>query len=525
MTRGQLARAAAIIAFLTILSKPIGFIREASLASLFGATFAADAYLMALTIPSLLFTAISQAIGISFIPVYSKIGAEEGKEAAFRTANTAINVTLVVAVLLVIGAELLAPALVSLVAPGFEGAVRDLTIVMVRILLPVIVFQAVSGVMIGVLQAEGNFTVPAAADFAHNVLWVAAIVVLGSRYGIVPVAAGTLAAMAVPTFMKMPAIFRLGLRWRPTINLRDPGLRQMGLLILPAIVGAGATQLNVIVDRVLASGLPEGRIAALNYASRLTYLVPSIVGTTINTVIFPTLARMAARKEWAGYAQGVADALSLIHFLLLPVAVWMALLRTPIIRIVFERGAFDAAATEATAWALLYLSPIVVFSSMSELLNRSFFALHDSKTPMRIGLAAVGVNIVLNLLLIGPLEHGGLALGTSMATLFGVLVLLWSFRRTSPTALPLRRLGRSVFGTVFASGAMGLVLWLGLHYVEGFATAGFSTLALIGRVVLITAVGGIVYGLVAGMMRVQEVATVRKLLAHGLQRLHAKSSG
>lgn len=525
MTRGNLAKAAAIVAFLTIVSKPIGFIREASFASLFGATFAADAYLMALTIPSLLFAAISQALAVSFIPVHSKIGEEAGREAAFRTANTVINVTFAVAVVFVIVGELLAPSIVGLVAPGFTGAVRELTLVLVRILFPVIVFQAVSGVMMGVLQTEGNFTVPAVADFAHNVLWVAAIVVLGSQYGIVPVAVGTLVAMATPTFVKIPAMGRIGFRWQPTIDFRDPGLQRIGLLILPAFVGAGTTQLNVIVDRILASGLPEGRIAALNYASRLIQLVPSIVGTTINTVIFPTLARMAARKEWAAYAHGVADAVGLLHFLLAPVAVWIALLRTPVIRIVFERGVFDTAATEATAWALLFLAPTLVFASMGDLLNRSFFALHDTKTPMRIGMATVGVNIVLNLLLIRPLEHGGLALGTSMASLFGLMLSLWAFQRASPMGIPLHKLGRSIFGTVIASGMMGVVLWLVLPYVEEPATVGLSVFSLLVRVALVSIVGGIVYGLFVWILRVPEVAVARTLLSHGLKRLRDRTSG
>lgn len=316
-------------------------------------------------------------------------------------------------------------------------------------------FQLLSGIMNGLLQSVGNFSVPTASGLLQNIAVIVATLLFGSRYGIMAVAVGLLVGAMLSTLAKIPAVYRIGFRLRLQFNFRDNNLIRMLSLMMPAVIGPSAGQLNVLVDRILASGLPEGRISALNYANRLMDLAPGIIGMSILTVIYPTLARMVARKEWKGFVDGLASSLSLIHLLLAPIAAGVLALSEPLVRVVFERGVFDEIATQETAWALTFFSLGIAVTSMRAVVDRAFFAMQDTRTPMILGLITVGVNIILNLLLIGPLEQGGLALATTLALSVGLFLGIWVFRRKAIAPFPGRRLVSSIFRSGLASAIMG----------------------------------------------------------------------
>jgi putative peptidoglycan lipid II flippase len=494
-----------VVAFLTVVSKVLGFIREASLAKVFGATSAIDAYLVAQTIPYLLFATISYALTTTFIPLYAHTREERGQEAAFRFANTVIWAVLALGLFFVLVGELLAVPLVRLVAPGFQGEVAELTVYLSRIIFPMMICQLLSGVMIGMMQAGGEFAVSTGAGMIQNAVIIGSILLFGPQYGITAVAVGTLAGVLLAMMVKVPCLRRMGFRCVNSLGLDRTGLRRLAVLIVPAVVGGGAGQLNTLVDRVLASGLPEGRVAALSYANRLMQLVPSIVGSSIVTVTYPTLAKLAAREEWERFSAGLVDALSLIHFLLAPIAMGVLVLREPLVRLVYERGAFDAVATQQTAWALLFLSLGIATSTMRDMVSRAFFTIQDTTSPMVLGLITVGVNIALNLLLLGPLEQGGLALATTVAGIVGLVLGVWTFRRKSPVGLPLRKLGSSTWRVGFAVGAMGCVVWKTHRWAGVAVDVGHGDLV---GVALPMAVGAVVYISLVWLLRVPEVDVV-----------------
>jgi len=426
--REGLFKAAGIIVVVSIISKFLGFGRETSLAAVFGATYATDAYLVGQTIPMLIFAAVGAALGNTFIPVFAQVRQDRGRHAAFRMASSVINATVVLSLACVAVGEAFAGPLARLVAPGFQGPVHALTVSMSRIMFPMVLFQGLSGILTGMLQTEGNFAVPALVSLAFNAVLIASILGLGPVFGIGAVAAGTVAAVAAQALLQMPALVRLGYRWEPVLDVGDPGLRRIGALVGPVLVATAVGQLGLVVDRVLASGLAEGSVAALNYGNRLMGLVPGVFGLAIITVMYPTLAGFAAARDFARFGRAFAESVKMINFMLVPVAVGMAVLRVPLVRLAFERGAFDARATEATAWALLFFCVGVGVITLRDMVNRAFFALQDTTTPMIVGGASVGINIVADLLLVGPLRHGGLALGTSLAAVFGVVALMWRLR-------------------------------------------------------------------------------------------------
>src|SRR5690606_16291721 len=182
-----------------------------------------------------------------------------------------------------------------------------------RILFHMMVFQLLSGVVSGILQADGEFAMPTAAGLAQNVAIIVSILAFGPRYGIASVAVGTLVGAGLALAVQLPALSRTGFCWLAVFNINDPGLRRMLILMLPAVLNAGANQINTLVDRMLASGLPEGRVAALNYANRLMQLAPGIIGASITTVIYPTLAKLAAQKNWDRFNDALVRSLSFVH--------------------------------------------------------------------------------------------------------------------------------------------------------------------------------------------------------------------
>lgn len=525
MSKSMLARAVGGVALLTIVTTILGFLRETSLAAVFGATSDTDAFLMAQTIPYILFSAVGYALTTTFIPVYSRVHEERGREGAFRFAGNVLWAMVAIGALLVLVGELWAEPLVSLVAPGFSGPTAKLTAYLTRIIFPMMLFQLMSGILGGMLETDGRFHVPQAAGLFQNVTVIVAIVLFGPRHGIVAVALGTLAGAAFASFAKLHVLRRNGFRWGFPFELQDPELMRMVRLMMPAILGSTADQLNSLIDRVLASGLPEGRVAALGYAQRLMSLAPAIIGTSIMTVMYPTLAKFGARKDWRSFGDSLVEALTVIYFLLAPIAVGMLVLREPLVRLVFERGAFDSVATQQTAWAFLFLSLSIGIVSMYGLTARGFFVLQDTTTPMIIGAVAVAVNIALNYALIGPLEQGGLTLATTVAGFVGLLLSLAILHRKSPAGLPLDRLVDSVLRTAMAAALMGLGVWqLYPRVVELLPARGAGGEAV--QVAVMTGVGAGLYLLLAALFRVPalmfSIAIIRNRLSPFFRRRNAE---
>ena len=526
-----LLKAAGIVAALSVISKFLGFAREASLAAVFGATYATDAYLMGQTIPVAIFSAVSAALGSTFIPVFSQVRQAHGRDAAHKMVSSVINATLLLALVFIAVGEFFAGPLTRLVAPGFQGEVYALTVSMTRIMFPMILFQALSGLLTGMLQADDNFAVPAMTSLAYNITIIGSIIFLGPKFGIRAVGAGTVVAIAVQVVLKLPAIARTGYRWSPILNLNDPGLRRMGALIGPVLLATFAGQASTLVNRMLVSGLAEGSLAALNYATRLMGLVPGVVGTSIITVMYPTLSRLSAADDWSRYSKAFSESIKMISFVLVPAAVGMAVLRVPMVRVVFERGAFDSEATQATAWALLFLSPAVALFTLRDMTSRAFYALQDTTSPMMVSIFSAGINIVLNLVLVGPLAQGGLALANTLSSAFGAGVLLWILRKKlastdspSPVSLGGKDILNSLWRVLLASGIMGVVVWFTYGAVEIYIP-GSAVLVQLARLLIPVLAGVICYVAFVFILRVPEARVVAVTARSASRRILARIRG
>lgn len=503
------------MAILTVASKVFGFFREASLAAVFGATAETDAFLVAQSIPLLLFSALSYALTTTFIPLYSDIKERRGPEESLRFAAHVLTMVILAGCVLVIAGEIVAESLAKVVAPGFQEERLNLTTYLTRLIFPMMIFQLMSGVLAGLLQAHGEFSVPTSAALVQSGATIAFTLALGPRHGIAAAALGVLVGAAGATAINLLAALRIGFRLGLALDFTIPEVRHMARLIIPAIIGASAGEINTLVDRVLASTLPEGRIAALNYANRLAELAPSVVGLSIMTVVYPTLAKLAARKDWRAFSGGLVDSLALMHFLMVPIAAGVVVLREPLVRIVFQRGVFDDAATAETAWALLFFGFGIAIFSMRRLVNRAFFSLKDTRTPMLITFGMVALNVVLNITLISPLQQGGLALGTTLSSLAGLVAGLVLIRRKMPTGVPIGRLLSSCSRSTLSSLLMGVIVYCTQKPIFAATNLGGTFGEALGLLVS-ACVGAIAYGAFAWVLRIRElyvlVSVIRKFM-------------
>lgn len=374
----------------TILSKVLGFGREAILAAAFGASAATDAYLVAKIIPALLFGLVGTSITTVGIPLFSEYihRPEKRAELPLLIWTTFHGVTAALLAIASLGIPA-APWLVDILAPGFAPEQLDLAVTLVRVLLPMVVLMGMVGWAQGVLNAHQHFTAPALMGIPYNITMIGGIFLAAAYGGITEVAWATLLATLSQFLIQVPALHRRGITYLPVFCWRHPALRRMLRLAGPVLIGVGANQLNVIVDRMLASGLAEGSISALNYAQRILSLPQGLFALPLITVFYPILTERTTLQDAAGFRSGLSRGLGVLAFMLIPMMIGMMVLRQDLVQFIFQRGAFDTRDAWMTAVALLFYTSGLVFLMWREFLNRAFYALQDTFTPMWTGLAAV----------------------------------------------------------------------------------------------------------------------------------------
>lgn len=426
--RKSLVAAASLVALAAVLSRLLGYVREVLLAAKFGATGITDAYLVAQEIPGAVYSVVSLALVLAFIPVYREVVQRQGEVEGWRLVNSVLNVTLLFFAGLWVVGELGAPLFMSWLAPGFSAEALALTVKLTREMMPLLVVIGVTGITAAVLHANQRFGPPAFFALASNVVVVGALA-LATRPGHIHwVAYATVAGHVLGTLIQMGSMPALGYRYQLVIAAGEPAFRRVWQLLLPLMLATSVVQVQTFAARFFASHLEEGTISFLSYAARVSALPFSVVGLAVTTVLFPTLAELGSAGRYNDLREAVKGGLRTLAFLLVPMAVGVGVFAEPITRLMFERGAFTASDTQMTAYALQFFSVGILFSGWTDLLTRAFYALQDSMTPMWIALLTIGLNIGLNFALVDLMGHGGLALSASLSLLAGNLLLLWRLR-------------------------------------------------------------------------------------------------
>lgn len=469
---GRLVRTTGVVMAAFLLSRTLGLVREIVIGLQFGTSRELDAYLAAFRVPDFIFQLIAGgALASAFIPTFTSYLARGDERGAWRLASAVFTLLFLILTALSLLAVVFTDPLVRLVvAPGFEPAAQALTVDLMRLMLISTVIFGVSGVAMSILNSYQHFLLPALAPSVYNLAIVGGALLLSARMGIYSLAWGVVVGALGHLLIQIPLLQRKGATYRLSLGRDHPGVREVARLMLPRTVGLMAVQVNFLVNTILASGLAAGSLAALNYAWLLMLLPQGLIAQAVATVAFPTLAELAAREETAKLRQMLSLSLRMIWYLTLPAAVGLFLLREPLIRLLLERGRFDAHSTQQVAWALGFFTLGLLAHATVEITSRGFYALHDTRTPVVVALGAMAVNIVLSILLLQPLAHGGLALANSIATLLEMLVLLLLLRGRS-VGMEGRVLAASSGRMALAAAAMGLSLIVFLAQASQAAVA------------------------------------------------------
>jgi len=513
----QIARAATLVMALFVVSRLLGLVRQMIIGAMFGTSGELDAYMAASRIPEMIFLVVAGgALGSAFIPTFTSRLTRNGPAAAWRLASAIVNLVLIVLTGLAALAAAGAPLLVrTVVAPGFSPAQQALTARLLRVMLLSSVIFGASGVVMGALNAQQHFLLPALAPSLYNVSIIAGAVLLGRRWGVMGLAVGVTAGAALHLAVQVPGLVRHGARYLPVLDLASPDVREVGRLMAPRVVGTAIAQLNFVVNNSLASRMGEGAVSAINYAWMLMLLPQGVFAQAVGTAAFPTFAAQAAREEWTEMRRTLAATLRGVLFLCLPATVGLVVLAQPLVGVIFERGAFGSASTEAVTWAVAFFALGLAGHAGLEIIARAFYALHDTLTPVWVGGLAVALNIALSLALPGAFgwvgwpRHAGLALANAVATLFE-LGLLWALIARRMRGLEGRRtlIGCARFGLAALAMGAALVGWQAL-------TARAATLVIGGGGVI---VGALVYLGAAFLFQAEEPRMLAGLLARSTQR-------
>ncbi|MDR0470072.1 MAG: murein biosynthesis integral membrane protein MurJ [Peptococcaceae bacterium] len=452
------AGAALVLMMMNTLARLLGFVRETAVAAIYGAGAYTDAYQVAYTIPYFLQMVLGVALVSSVVPVMvQRIDGGKAEE-GWQTASVIMNYTVLLMVLFTAIGVLGADLLVKLTAPGLSQETGKLAAEMTAIMFPSVLFMSVAMLITGILNACRRFAAAAFAPALSSLVIVLGVLLFGRRYeSALPVA--SLVSFVCMLLAQLPALWRTGFRYTFSWDYKNPLVKSVFVNLGAVFLGTATYQIYLAINRFFASSLETGSISALNYAGKLMNLPLGIFVAAVSTSIFPLLSAQALDKDKKDLWDTANRGLKLVLLITLPAAAGLMALSQPIVRLLFERGAFTAADTVMTAGALLWFGPGMGAMAATQVLTRAYYAMEDTKTPLYFGLSSIAVDIVASMLLARAMGPGGLALANSLAAIFYAVGMYVALLRRLPDAAYrglLESLTKSLAGA--AAAAAGAIL-------------------------------------------------------------------
>lgn len=459
----KVTKAAATFGSITLVSRIFGFARDMVVARAFGAGMAADAFFVAYRIPALLRELFAEgSMSAAFIPVFSEELHNHGHENARELVKVTFTMLTIVLLFIVSIGVIVAPYIVTLIAPGFRYASEkfEITVSLTRIMFPYLLFISLAALSMGILNTFGRFAIPALSPIMLSIFMIGSVYFLTPMFDtpIYGLAIGVILGGIFQLLIQLPAVWRrkisIGWSFKPT----HPGVIKIGKLMLPMMFGLSVTQLNIFINTLLSSLLEEGSISYLYYGIRLIHFPLGIFGVAMASAVLPTLSASAVKGDYKSLRETYSFALRLLLFITLPALTGLIVLRIPIVNVLFQSRAFDYTATLGTAKAVMFYSLGLWAFAGTRVTAQTFYSLQDTKTPVKATTLGVAVNIILSILLMKPLKHGGLALATSLAAMVNLSFLLWSLRRRLGH-IGMRDIVFSLKTIIPATAVTGLVAW------------------------------------------------------------------
>lgn len=351
---------------------------------------------------------------------------KNGKDRAITFANNFLNIIILISIVLSILGMVFAAPIVELIAPDLDLATSGLTIELSRILFPVLFFTAVAYVFVGFLQSMDEFNIPAIISVVSNGILILYLLIFNDRFGVKGVAVAMLIGWGTQVLVQLPTAIKKGFRYKLKIDFKDEGLKKVVKLALPILISSWVQPINNIVNLRLASGLENGQaVSAIEYAYTLYLIVVGVFSYTLSNIIFPELSKLSANEQKDNFKKIIKKAIIISMFFIIPMSVGMGMLSKDIIQIVYERGEFTAESTLLTSSALIFYSLGMIGYGLMEILNKAFYALQDSKTPMIISGIAILLNVTLSVILVNVMGYLGLPLAASITSILTAVIMLW----------------------------------------------------------------------------------------------------
>ncbi|MFC1837355.1 murein biosynthesis integral membrane protein MurJ [Thermodesulfobacteriota bacterium] len=512
---GRIASSASKVSIAVMCSRVLGLIREQAFAILFGAGFAFDSFVVAFRIPNLLRDLFGEgALSAAFVTVLSDYDETRGKEATWKLAgNVLVFITILLSFITLLGILFADRIVLALVDADFEKIPDKLALthLLTMIMFPFLIFISLSSVVMGILNTKGRFFVPALASSFFNLGSIFGGVSLAFLLGesgqpsIVGMAIGTLIGGMLQLGGQLPSLFRTDFKFKPHLDLRDPGLHRILKLMAPAVFGLAALQINIFINTYFASSLQEGSLSWLNYAFRFFQFPVGVFGVAISIAALPLLSRQAAAKDFSRLKETFTSSLTLAFSLTIPATVGLVLLADPIIRVIFEHGNFSSLDTHKTAEALrFYALGLFAYASVKVMVP-VFYALDDTRYPVIGSFLAVGANICIVLLSISTLQHKAMALSISGAMTANFLFLgIILYRKLEGFSLSylFSGLGKVITGAL----VMGIYLNLLGSVLFAWTQQGFFN-ELAGLFIFVLS-GAAIYGVALYLLKLNELTVL-----------------
>lgn len=492
-------RTAFMIMVITLVSKIIGFGRELLLSYFYGASDVTDAYLIAITIPSVILGFVIQSISSIYIPQFSGIENEYGTDEAHRFTSNLINISVLLLTIIVVVSVIFSEPLVKIFASGFEGKTLDLTVRFTRISIFSVYFIFLTRLLSAYLQIKNSFLITSFVGIPHAIILMFSLY-FSVKIDIIMLPIGIIVASFFQFVILTPSLVKRGYKYYKIMNFKDNNIKKMAVMSLPVMMGLSVNQINVLVDRTVASRIAEGGISALMYARYLDDFVVAIFVLSLTTVIFPSISKFAAANDLLSIKKLLRESITTINIIIIPATLGFMIFATPIVQLVYHRGAFDVRALHLTSSALFFYSIGMLGASLRTVLSKFFFSLEDTKTPNKTAVVALVINIVLNIILSRYLGIGGLALATSIAAIVSTgLMFIGLRKKIGPFGM--KQISISFLKILFASLVMGGLAKLSFIYLAASLSQNLSLILAIG-------IGAVTYIVIIYFIKIEDVDVI-----------------
>lgn len=459
MAGKKVIKSSIIVMVLIILGKVLALVRDALIAAKFGATYVTDIYNFALGMVYLL-TTVSYGLTTTFIPLHTEYIQKGSKKDRNKFVNNVINLSSIFTIIIMVLFIVFSKYIIYVFGHGFgnDPKVFSTAVEINRIMMLSLIFVSLQSVVTGVLQAHKEFYEPAAMAMVSNIVYVIYLVFLTNKFGIKGFAIATVIGFFMQFLINIPKYKRLGYKYERIVDIKDSKILNMFKLMGPVIISTSVVQLNTFVNRSFATNIFFGAVTVLDCANKINTLAYEVFAIGIAMIVYPTLSELAVKEDKTEYKKALGKSISIIMLIMVPASVAIAVLRDPLITVIFKRGAFDNEAAKLTASALLFYSPAMIAYGVRDILNKAFYSIKDTKTPMINSFIGIIMNIIINIIIMKYMKVSGLTLATTISAIVTTILMALDLNKKLK-GIELKKMWNSFLKILFSSAIMGVTLF------------------------------------------------------------------